>query len=681
MGEKYTSGLGGMNDLKRNQKRKTKSESGRVGAGGKLQKQNERQNSNASAVKIELLMPSSAEEMNAPVNGLATTVRRAKFPICASLGRKSPNNRLLQRPLKSRGQKRSLTESIDPPVLAQSIAEEEPQDGLKAWGYMPGHDSHELGNSGTIEIPEVDRVLHVIPPRSLTDSIVNHFLTVVNFRYNSIYAPTFTEQYVQWWSDRANNKPLSPEFTCLLLRICAYSVQYLTIPLRKSLEFELACNSQQLTERFSTAAEQLSTNFTASNTSVERVQEQFLKGAWLKSESKMVESWHALGCTIREAQELGINKNTSLEGLAEFDIELRRRLWLLLYIWDWQMSAWLGRPHLIDQKDCSFTFPNLRLDTSTAEPNLVSPFAHIALQAMLARRLSLIMGDVLIIPNLTGEQVLAVEAECEQFIEELPAVFRLDDPDLSLDEQYPYYVFQRCQLHVVIYMTMLDFLKPYLTKSPNERETSHDRQFRTMGVDISLKLLKVSRKLFDHEFPINAKFHLVVFSIFDTATILCSAIIHDTNRSLSHREEVMGAIECALDMLHQLSLTTKIGASSYRFLFKLVQAAPVLSQYPSMQKRRRADPPALAPPFVQPPTVKTLHTELSQAEVPNIQLSTTLINSTSEIPTTDDLSFDLDQFLEQNPFETSNQLDMGGLEQIWDWDNLNLDFLNQNPPT
>jgi hypothetical protein len=71
-------------------------------------------------------------------------------------------------------------------------------------------------------------------------------------------------------------------------------------------EFELAVSSQTLTEQFAAAAEQLSQSFEASNTSIERVQEQFLKGVWLKSESKIVESWHALSRTIREAQELGM---------------------------------------------------------------------------------------------------------------------------------------------------------------------------------------------------------------------------------------------------------------------------------------------------------------------------------------------------------------------------------------
>jgi hypothetical protein len=164
---------------------------------------------------------------------------------------------------------------------------------------------------------------------------VNHFLSVVNYRYSAIYGPTLAEQYVQWWNDRGAGKRLSPEFTCLLLRICAYSVQYLTPSLRKMIEFELACSSQTLTERFAAAAEQLSNSFTASNTTIERVQEQFLKGAWLKSESKIVESWHALSRTIREAQELGIDKDAGIEDLCEFDLEIRRRIWTLLYIWDW----------------------------------------------------------------------------------------------------------------------------------------------------------------------------------------------------------------------------------------------------------------------------------------------------------------------------------------------------------
>ncbi|KAF2736422.1 hypothetical protein EJ04DRAFT_575383 [Polyplosphaeria fusca] len=616
-----------------------------------------------------------------------------KVPHLCQFGQKKADQKSpsgSSRESRAHGQKRSrdeLTEIRDSPALSRRSSGEDPQDGLRAWGYMPGHVHYKIGtidsrdanhptvDPGTNEASEVDKVLHAVPPRSLTDAIVNHFLTVVNFRYNSIYAPTFTGQYVQWWTDRANGRCLSAEFTCLLLRICAYSVQYLTIPLRRTIEFEMACSSQVLTERFANAAEQLSAGFSASKTSLERVQEQFMKGAWLKSESKIVESWHALGCTIREAQELGLDKDTGLDSFSEFEIELRRRLWTLLYIWDWQMSAWLGRPHLIDQKNCSFTFPTLRLDEAVEQPNLVSPFAHMSLQAQLARRITHHMGDIQVISQLSGEQVLEIEAECEKFQEELPQVFRMKNPDFSLDDQYPYFVFQRCQMHVIVFMTMFDVLKPYLTRDTRNSISTLDKEFRTKGVDISLELLKVARHLFDHEFPINAKFHLVVFCIFDTATILCSAIIHDSDHLLPRRDEIMDAIEAALDMLHQLSLTTKIGASSYHFLFKLTQSAPALSQRSSMKRRKLVSSPdsSVLPAASQDPPIDPLLLATSVL-APTVEAATTL-DPVPPITTTDDLSFDLDAFMQQNPFEgaSSANLDLGGLEQIWGWDNLNLD--------
>lgn len=337
-----------------------------------------------------------------------------------------------------------------------------------------------------------------------------------------------------------------------------------------------------------------------------------------------------------------------------------------------QMSAWLGRPHLIDQKNSDFKFPTLRLDSSP-DSNLLSPFAHIALQGLLARRVTQHLREGLHHRDyLTVDQVVAIEDECENFINELPAVFRLESPDLSLDEDHPYYISQRCQLHVVIHLTQLDFLKPYLTRSPRDVPVSHDSDFRHMGIDLSLKLLQAGRRLFDHEFPINTRFHLAVFAIFDTATILCSAIIHDIDKSLPRRDEVMDAIDGALDMLHQLSLTTKIGASSYSFLSKLVLATPELSRHAPIRKRQKMGAAADRTPAWQ---------DLTGPSVPSADYtpSSALTDArpVTQAPTAVDLSLESDQFL-QDFFGTSSSPYIGG--QAWDWDHLNLDaFVNLDP--
>lgn len=348
------------------------------------------------------------------------------------------------------------------------------------------------------------------------------------------------------------------------------------------------------------------------------------------------------------------------------------------------MGAWLGRPNLIDQKNLNFELPNLRLDQSSTDPNLLSPFAHMALQASLGRRLNTIMGDAQSVDALSADEIIQIEAELDKFVDELPAIFRLHDPDTSLDAEHPYFIFQRHQLHTVIYVTKLDFLKPFLTRARDDKKTDRDDDFRRMGIDLALDVLKVARRLFDHEFPINAKFHMVVFSIFDTSTILCSAVIHDHEHCLPRRDEVANAIDNSLDMLRQLSLTTKLGASSYAFLYKLVQSNPELSRGMGSGKRARKQSTNSThtlepPPLVhhassrdsvinavdqqhQPPVVASILPELS---IP--------METASTMPILSDLSFDVDQFLAQNPFGSADAPDMGGMEQIWDWEDLNLD--------
>lgn len=338
------------------------------------------------------------------------------------------------------------------------------------------------------------------------------------------------------------------------------------------------------------------------------------------------------------------------------------------------MSAWLGRPNLIDQKNLAFKLPNLRLDQSTANPNLLSPFAHMALQAQLGRRIATVVGDGPSKTGLSAQQVLAVESECENFIDELPPIFRVESPDTSLDEQHPHFVFQRHQMHCVIFVTMLDFLKPYLTREHHEKHGDQDEQLRNMGVGIALRLIKVARNLFDYDFPINAKFHMVAFSVFDTATLMCSAIIHDRANVLPHREEVMDLIESSLDILYQLSLTTKLGASSYKFLFKLVQATPELSRYSPIVKRKRLA--SISVPAPASPDAKVSLSPGTALSEKVESLPTAAADTLPSMAAPDDLSFDLEQFLAQNPFGSlgdPSALDMGGMEQIWDWEDLHLD--------
>ena len=103
------------------------------------------------------------------------------------------------------------------------------------------------------------------------------------------------------------------------------------------------------------------------HTTLITVQTGFLRTSYLKNCGMIPESWHSLSQTIRDAQEIGLHKMTRertkpdenpgqvLENL--WIEQLRRRVWLVLCLWDIHMALVLGRPATIDNRDGKPPFP------------------------------------------------------------------------------------------------------------------------------------------------------------------------------------------------------------------------------------------------------------------------------------------------------------------------------------
>jgi len=188
-----------------------------------------------------------------------------------------------------------------------------------------------------------------------------------------------------------------------------------------------------------------------------------------------------------------------------------------------------------------------------------------------------------------------------------------------------------------------------------------------------LKLSESSRKLFKMDHPVHAPFHFVVFCIFYSAAILCSAIIHDSERNLPQRERALAVLGGALDILKQLSPSVKMGAMSYALLLKLVTILP------SIDKERVTAENSRSPKRVKTnlPTPKSLQhspklllTELTQASAAQYVNGPETVALMS---TADDFQWMVDPTLPQFDFDGFSSNDFGGLEQVWHWDSLNLD--------
>ncbi|EGZ76992.1 hypothetical protein NEUTE2DRAFT_99335 [Neurospora tetrasperma FGSC 2509] len=416
-------------------------------------------------------------------------------------------------------------------------------DALNALGYMP-HTHHVLlgkTNKGTVDADdepvqskELQTAIMSMPAKPyMADCLVDNWLNGANHHYYVLYRPQFRTQYDGWWATPANKR--TTELTSLILRVCACSALYiLDAGVMDRLERELGTDALTLAATLHTTAEKLSKTVPSAKGGLAHVQQLFLTAFWYKSAEKWTEAWHALGTAIHAAYEIGLHQDSLSDGMSEFDREMRRRVWGILYIWDFSLCL-----------------------------------------KMAAELKTVLSGNS--IPTEMSKALMskALKDIVQKWMDELPAAYALQNPDTQWDAENDWIVFQRRYLHLVGHMCLFDPLKQFVTRDSAEPLSELELELRESGVLAALGLMEVSRTFFEHLASAGAKFHYAVFCIFDTTTVLCSGLVRDEARNLPHRETVLESIKRGLSMLHECTGDSKTTLSLCRILEKMVANLPL----------------------------------------------------------------------------------------------------------
>ena len=348
---------------------------------------------------------------------------------------------------------------------------------------------------------------------------------------------------------------------------------------------------------------------------------------------------------------------------------------------------------IIDRTDCDIGLPSLKL-----EGYAPSPLLHMKLQSELITRLADRFG---LPKNVTSPaDVQEYQRIMAAWMRSFPPTFNLDDPDETADAQRPWIVLHRHSLRATSYSMLLDPIRAYLAKYMSAGSPPDELAIRSAGIDCSLKLMRALYAFFDDVYPRDAKFHLVLFCIFDTAAVLCSALMHDGDGSMPRRAEVLGAIDGAVAMLKRLHTVTRTAKTSYDVLVRVAQRAtrmaPAAPDAGFRTARRELTPPAsadfppvaayasapgpgpypaalapvtsAAPPWARidaldavPPPAYAVHTPVSVAQDGGYP------------PVFETTPPDLFPTVE---FGNITQQDLGDLASLWNYESLNLNFIN-----
>lgn len=202
---------------------------------------------------------------------------------------------------------------------------------------------------------------------------------------------------------------------------------------------------------------------------------------------------------------------------------------------------------IIDRTGIDVGLPSL-----TLEGYDVSPLLHMRMQSELITKLSKKYG----LPKnvTTPDEVQEYQSDLEEWMASFPPTYRFDNPDKSKDAMLPWCELQRHYLHTMSCSMMLDPIRAYLAKPMNRKTTPEkELQIRKDGIDYALKIMNSLYGFFDYVWPRDAKFHFVIFSIFDTAAVYSSVIMHDEDNSAPKRPEMLKAMEAALGMIKKLA--------------------------------------------------------------------------------------------------------------------------------
>ncbi|RBR11628.1 uncharacterized protein FIESC28_08911 [Fusarium coffeatum] len=465
---------------------------------------------------------------------------------------------------------------------------------------------------------QLQRALDVLPPRHIVDSLIQSFLDVVNFYYYIVYPPHFSKEYARWWDDYTKGRPCGAQWTCLLLMVCACSVQHIDSQTGSRIESELGTSVKDLTQKYHDAARELHSAIPVGYGHVYTVQYLLHSCYWFKAEARFAECWQVLGAVVREAQMINLHKKP-VDQLPGFELEMKRRLWCIVDSWDWLVSCLLARPMLINREECDVGLPCLTLEDYPA-----SPMLHLKLQSELVG---------LIFKRFGGPKILTEPADIrdyqkimEDFMKTFPPEYAMDHPNGPANEDLPWIALHRHYMHTCTLSISLGPFRGYMAKNIRESTaTAVDIEFRLTGIDYALKLMDAVHRFFEYVWTRDTTFHFVPFCIFDTAALLCSVIIHAEDGRVPRREEVTGSIARAFITLKKLRTATNTAKAPYDVLRRLIKKLPSSSgmQAADPFKKRRYDTPPggqgaipIAAAMSQP-SVETSHIAPAPMPVPS----------------------------------------------------------------
>ncbi|GAO50697.1 hypothetical protein G7K_4818-t1 [Saitoella complicata NRRL Y-17804] len=202
-----------------------------------------------------------------------------------------------------------------------------------------------------------------LPPRAVADDLVESYYRSMQTVLPVIHWPTFMGRYNEAYA-KGDLRSFNRTWVVLLYSVFALGAQYSTLPRNNNATAGLINNGN---EYFAIA--QSRAQWDQAEPCLDDVRNALLKSIYLSETNLMTPAWTWAGTALRIAESMDLHKtpsNASNPQLAE-ELEMRRRVWWGVYVWDRVLSAEYGKCLSIDDSDVSTSLPGVTAEAMLSE--------------------------------------------------------------------------------------------------------------------------------------------------------------------------------------------------------------------------------------------------------------------------------------------------------------------------
>ncbi|KAF4447779.1 Oleate activated transcription factor 3 [Fusarium austroafricanum] len=499
-------------------------------------------------------------------------------------------------------------------------------------------------------------IIRQLPARNYIEKLVEMYMRGFNWQYYAIDPDIFYAQLYEWnslpfsvFSD-VGPRGLNPElraFPAVVFQIIATAL--LLLPERPDptfdpLKFAGGMSFEDLAVEYSESGQAVLDLLGKRHLSLATVQAQFLRASFHKFTAKVTDAWHAISIAIRDAQDLGMHrdsldpkpKDSSVESVLDNQwlIQRRRRIYILLALWDLNCAMILGRPGTVDWNQ---TLPTPPVDAPIPQNRNKTPVIprgeddHPTPITRLLWNYEL-CGPLRAIQNLEVGGSYPMDSakidEIHQGILDLdknmPPSFRMESPDKRWDHLpethwYPASRYYFASLHEFSKMALH---RPFIF---NRLES------RVEAIHASLKTLQIQKMTFEGLPPDSWRNFMLFFASFDAIVLLASIYILFPREHAEYTDKTTEHFQWTIERFSAMQDRNPLAKSAQGVLRAIVARFKR-----AMEKTRNGSMPSLTTGSTAGSSKTNLGSTPGSSSLGNSDLSG--LDSTWMLPSTDTLN-------------------------------------------